>query len=117
MISKCLFPVAGYGTRFLPATKSMPKEMLPIVDKPLIQYGVEEAMEAGLTYLGFVNGRNKRAIPDHFDINYELEAEIAGSGKEEKLSSIRDVMSACTFSYTRQNQMLGLGTPLPAGRH
>ena len=116
MIAKCLFPVAGYGTRFLPATKSMPKEMLPIVDKPLIQYAVEEAMEAGLTDLGFVNGRNKRAIPDHFDINYELEAEIAGSGKEEKLSSIRDVMAACTFSYTRQNQMLGLGHAIACGK-
>ena len=116
MLKKCLFPVAGYGTRFLPATKSMPKEMLPIVDKPLIQYGVEEAMSAGLTDLGFVNGRNKRAIPDHFDINYELEAEIAGSGKEEKLSAIRDVMQACTFSYTRQNQMLGLGHAIRCGK-
>lgn len=116
MIKKCLFPVAGYGTRFLPATKSMPKEMLPVVDKPLIQYGVEEAMAAGLTDLGFVNGRNKRAIPDHFDINYELEAEISGSGKEEKLASIRDVMSACTFSYIRQNQMLGLGHAVLSGR-
>ncbi|WP_062262511.1 UTP--glucose-1-phosphate uridylyltransferase GalU [Endozoicomonas arenosclerae] len=116
MIKKCLFPVAGYGTRFLPATKSMPKEMLPVVDKPLIQYGVEEAMLAGLTDLGFVNGRNKRAIPDHFDINYELEAEIAGSGKEEKLSTIREVMAACTFSYTRQNQMLGLGHAILCGR-
>lgn len=116
MIKKCLFPVAGYGTRFLPATKSMPKEMLPIVDKPLIQYGVEEAMLAGLTDLGFVNGRNKRAIPDHFDINYELEAEIAGSGKEEKLSTIREVMNACTFSYTRQNQMKGLGHAILCGK-
>ena len=116
MLKKCLFPVAGYGTRFLPATKSMPKEMLPIVDKPLIQYGVEEAMLAGLTDLGFVNGRNKRAIPDHFDINYELEAEIAGSGKEEKLSAIREVMAACTFSYTRQNQMLGLGHAIRCGK-
>ncbi|MGI9276276.1 MAG: UTP--glucose-1-phosphate uridylyltransferase GalU [Endozoicomonas sp.] len=116
MLSKCLFPVAGYGTRFLPATKSMPKEMLPVVDKPLIQYGVEEAMLAGLTDLGFVNGRNKRAIPDHFDINYELEAEIAGSGKEEKLSAIREVMAACTFSYTRQNQMLGLGHAIRCGK-
>ncbi|MGI9280140.1 MAG: UTP--glucose-1-phosphate uridylyltransferase GalU [Endozoicomonas sp.] len=116
MIKKCLFPVAGYGTRFLPATKSMPKEMLPVVDKPLIQYGVEEAMLAGLTDLGFVNGRNKRAIPDHFDINYELEAEIAGSGKEEKLSTIREVMAACTFSYTRQNKMLGLGHAILCGR-
>ena len=78
MIKKCLFPVAGYGTRFLPATKSMPKEMLPIVNKPLVQYGVEEALEAGLTDVGFVTGRGKRAIADHFDVNYELEREIRG---------------------------------------
>ena len=73
MLNKCLFPAAGYGTRFLPATKAMPKEMLPIVNKPLIQYGVEEAIEAGLTDIGFVSGRGKRAIEDHFDISYELE--------------------------------------------
>ena len=72
MIRKCLFPAAGYGTRFLPATKSMPKEMLPIVNKPLIQYGVEEALAAGLTQIGFVTGRGKRALEDHFDTNYEL---------------------------------------------
>ena len=72
MIRKCLFPAAGYGTRFLPATKSMPKEMLPIVNKPLIQYGVEEDLAAGLTQIGFVTGRGKRALEDHFDTNYEL---------------------------------------------
>ncbi len=77
MIKKCLFPVAGYGTRFLPATKAMPKEILPIVDKPLVQYGVEEAVEAGLTDIGFVTGRGKRAIEDHFDVSYELEHQIA----------------------------------------
>ena len=71
MLNKCLFPAAGYGTRFLPATKAMPKEMLPIVNKPLIQYGVEEAIEAGLINKGFVSGRGKRAIEDHFDISYE----------------------------------------------
>ena len=76
MIKKCLFPVAGYGTRFLPATKSMPKEMLPIVNKPLVQYGVEEAIEAGMTTCAFVTGRGKRAIADHFDISYELEHQI-----------------------------------------
>lgn len=109
MVHKCIFPVAGYGTRFLPATKSMPKEMLPIVDKPLIQYAAEEAMEAGLFDLGFINGRNKRAIPDHFDINYELENEIAGSGKEEYLKGIRKLMNGCTFTYRRQMKMKGLG--------
>lgn len=81
MIRKCLFPAAGYGTRFLPATKSMPKEMLPIVNKPLIQYGVEEALAAGLTQIGFVTGRGKRALEDHFDTNYELEHQITGSSQ------------------------------------
>ncbi len=115
IIHKCLFPVAGYGTRFLPATKSMPKEMLPIVNKPLIQYAAEEAMEAGLTDLGFVTGRNKRAIADHFDISYELEKEIAGSGKEKLLDSINAVMENCTFTYTRQRRMLGLGHAVLTG--
>ena len=82
MIRKCLFPAAGYGTLFLPATKAMPKEMLPIVNKPLIQYGVEEALSAGLTQIGFVTGRGKRALEDHFDMSYELEHQIAGSSKE-----------------------------------
>jgi len=81
MLKKCLFPVAGYRTRFLPATKAMPKEMLPLVNKPLVQYGVEEAIEAGLTEIGFVTGRGKRAIEDHFDTNFELEHQIAGTGK------------------------------------
>ncbi len=115
MISKCLFPVAGYGTRFLPATKSMPKEMLPVVNKPLIQYGVEEAMAAGMTGLGFVTGRNKRAIPDHFDISYELETEIAGSEKESHLNGVREIMEKCTFTYTRQTRMLGLGHAILTG--
>jgi UTP--glucose-1-phosphate uridylyltransferase len=82
VISKCMFPVAGYGTRFLPATKSMPKEMLPVVNKPLVQYGVEEAIEAGMTTCALVTGRGKRAIADHFDISYELEHQISGSSKE-----------------------------------
>lgn len=81
MIKKCLFPAAGYGTRFLPATKAMPKEMLPIVNKPLIQYGVEEALEAGLHEIAVVTGRNKRAIEDHFDISYEMEQQIQGTDK------------------------------------
>jgi len=116
MIKKCLFPVAGYGTRFLPATKSMPKEMLPIVNKPLVQYGVEEALEAGLTDIGFVTGRGKRAIADHFDVNYELESEIKGSSKEQYLSSIREVMDKGKFSFTRQTEMRGLGDAILNGK-
>lgn len=116
MIKKCLFPVAGYGTRFLPATKSMPKEMLPVVNKPLVQYGVEEALDAGLYEVGFVTGRGKRAINDHFDTNYELEKEIAGSGKEELLAGIRNVINRGTFSTTRQRAMLGLGNAILTGQ-
>ena len=115
MIKKCLFPVAGYGTRFLPATKAMPKEMLPIVNKPLVHYGVEEALNAGLFEIGFVTGRNKRAINDYFDTNYELENEISGSGKETLLSDIRDVIDRGTFSTTRQSEMLGLGHAILTG--
>lgn len=115
MIRKCLFPAAGYGTRFLPATKAMPKEMLPIVDKPLIQYGVEEAKEAGCNTIAIVTGRNKRSIEDHFDISYELEQEIKGTDKENYLASIREIMQACTFSYTRQNEMKGLGHAILTG--
>lgn len=109
MIHKCLFPAAGYGTRFLPATKAMPKEMLPILTKPLIQYGVEEALEAGCREIGIVTGRGKRAIEDHFDINYELEHQISGTDKEKLLTSVRKITDSCTFSYTRQNEMKGLG--------
>ena len=116
MIKKCLFPVAGYGTRFLPATKSMPKEMLPVVNKPLVQYGVEESIAAGLSEVGFVTGRGKRAIDDHFDLNYELECEIAGTSKEEYLTSIRDVMDKGQFSFTRQTSMKGLGDAILNGR-
>lgn len=116
MIKKCLFPVAGYGTRFLPATKSMPKEMLPIVNKPLVQYGVEEAIEAGLREIGFVTGRGKRAIADHFDVSYELEHQIAGTSKEAYLKSIREVMKNASFSFTRQSEMRGLGDAILNGR-
>ena len=116
MIKKCLFPVAGYGTRFLPATKAMPKEMLPILDKPLVQYGVEEAVAAGLTEIGFVTGRGKRAIEDHFDVSYELEHQIAGTGKEQALAGIRELIDQCTFSYTRQINMRGLGDAVLKGR-
>ncbi|WP_345197209.1 UTP--glucose-1-phosphate uridylyltransferase GalU [Kistimonas scapharcae] len=116
MIQKCLFPAAGYGTRFLPATKSMPKEMMPVVNKPLIEYGVDEAMQAGLNEICIVTGRGKRALEDHFDINYELEHQIAGTGKEAYLNGIRDIMNKCTFSYTRQTEMKGLGHAILTGR-
>jgi len=115
MIKKCLFPAAGYGTRFLPATKATPKEMLPILTKPLIQYGVEEAVEAGITTMAIVSGRGKRAIEDHFDISYELEHQIKGGSKEVLLDEIRSLITRCTFSYTRQVQMKGLGHAILTG--
>lgn len=115
MIEKCLFPVAGYGTRFLPATKSMPKEMLPVVNKPLVQYGVEEAIDAGMSNISFVTGRGKRAIADHFDISYELEHQISGTGKEVYLECIRDVLDKGIFSFTRQREMKGLGHAILTG--
>ncbi len=115
-IKKCLFPAAGYGTRFLPATKAMPKEMLPIVNKPLIQYGVEEALEAGITNMAIVTGRGKRAIEDHFDISYELENQIKGTSKESLLSDIRAVINRCVFTYTRQIEMKGLGHAVLTGK-
>ena len=115
MIEKCLFPVAGYGTRFLPATKSTPKEMLPIVNKPLLQYGVEEALDAGMLNCALVTGRGKRAIADHLDLNYELEAEIAGSSKEKYLEGIRDVIDRGVFTMVRQRAMKGLGHAILTG--
>ena len=114
-IRKCLFPAAGYGTRFLPATKAMPKEMLPIVAKPLIQYGVEEALAAGLHQMAMVTGRGKRALEDHFDISYELEDQIEGSTKEALLAGIRSIIRRATFSYTRQIEMKGLGHAILTG--
>jgi len=115
MIKKCLFPAAGYGTRFLPATKATPKEMLPILTKPLIQYGVEEAVLAGINTMAIVSGRGKRAIEDHFDISYELEHQIKGGSKESLLSEIRSLITKCTFSYTRQVEMKGLGHAILTG--
>lgn len=114
-IKKCLFPAAGYGTRFLPATKAMPKEMLPVLTKPLIQYGVEEALEAGCDTMAIVTGRGKRAIEDHFDISYELEHQIKGSKKEHYLTEIRALIERCTFTYTRQIEMKGLGHAILTG--
>ncbi len=116
MVKKCLFPAAGYGTRFLPATKAMPKEMLPIVNKPLIQYGVEEAMQAGIYRMAIVTGRGKRSLEDHFDISYELEHQIKGTKKELHLSEIREIIEKCTFSYTRQVEMKGLGHAILTGQ-
>lgn len=115
MIKKCLFPAAGYGTRFLPVTKAMPKEMLPLVNKPLIQYGVEEALAAGMDGIAIVTGRGKRAIEDHFDISFELETQIAGTTKENALKEVRHIMNECTFSYTRQVEMKGLGHAILTG--
>ncbi|HEX5538287.1 MAG TPA: UTP--glucose-1-phosphate uridylyltransferase GalU [Methylophilaceae bacterium] len=109
-ITKAVFPVAGLGTRFLPATKASPKEMLPIVDKPLIQYAAEEAIASGATELIFINGRNKRSIPDHFDKSYELEAELEASGKTEMLKMIQSILPKnVTCIYIRQSEALGLG--------
>jgi len=115
MIEKCLFPVAGYGTRFLPATKSTAKEMLPIVNKPLLQYGVEEALAAGMNNCAFVTGRGKRAIADHFDISYELEHEISGTSKEKYLEGIRGVIDQGVFTMVRQREMKGLGHAILTG--
>ena len=109
-IKKAVFPVAGLGTRFLPATKASPKEMLPVVDKPLIQYAVEEAVEAGIEDLIFVTGRNKRSIPDHFDKAYELEAELEAKGKDKLLKLVKDIVPPhVTCIYLRQSEALGLG--------
>lgn len=109
-IRKAVFPVAGLGTRFLPATKASPKEMLPIVDKPLIQYAVEEAVEAGIDQLIFVTGRNKRSIPDHFDKAYELEAELEAKGKDKLLKLVNNIVpDHVSCIYIRQTEALGLG--------
>lgn len=109
-IRKAVFPVAGLGSRFLPATKAQPKEMLPIVDKPLIHYAVEEAVAAGITEMVFITGRNKRAIEDHFDKAYELEAELEAAGKQQLLDIVRNVIPKnVTCIFIRQSAPLGLG--------
>lgn len=116
MIKKCLFPAAGYGTRFLPATKSMPKEMMPVVNKPLIEYGVEEAINAGMESMCIVTGRGKHTLMDHFDKNYELEHQIEGTNKEELLIDIRNIIESANFTYIRQREMKGLGHAILTGR-
>jgi len=109
-IRKAVFPVAGLGTRFLPATKANPKEMLPVVDKPLIQYAAEEAVRAGIETLVFVTGRNKRSIPDHFDKAYELETELEAKGKRDRLEAVQKIIPAnVSCIYIRQAEALGLG--------
>ena len=113
-----VFPVAGLGTRFLPATKAQPKEMLPVVDKPLIQYAVEEAYAAGIRHMVFITGRNKRAIEDHFDTAYELENELEAAGKHSLLELLRSVkMEDMHFSYVGQHRMLGLGHAVLCAEH
>jgi UTP--glucose-1-phosphate uridylyltransferase len=117
-VTKAVFPVAGLGTRFLPATKASPKEMLPIVDKPLIQYAVEEAVDAGVTDMIFITGRGKRAIEDHFDKAYELEAELQAHGKNKLLKEVRGLLpDGVTCAYIRQAEALGLGHAVLCARH
>ena len=115
MIKKCLFPAAGYGTRFLPATKAVPKEMLPILNKPLLQYGIEEALAAGIANMAIVTGRGKRAIEDHFDNAFELEMQLSGTSKESYLMEIKEIIKNSTFTYVRQKKMLGLGHAILTG--
>ncbi|HEY3049195.1 MAG TPA: UTP--glucose-1-phosphate uridylyltransferase GalU [Polaromonas sp.] len=117
-LNKAVFPVAGLGTRFLPATKAQPKEMLPVVDKPLIQYAVEEAYSAGIRHMIFVTGRNKRAIEDHFDTAYELENELEVADKQALLALVRSVQpDDMNFSYVRQPRSLGLGHAVLCAEH
>ncbi len=109
MITKCIIPVAGFGTRFLPATKAQPKEMLPIVDKPVIQFLVEEAVASGIKEIIFITGRGKRAIEDHFDCSFELEYNLVEKGKQELLNEVRQISEMAKFFYVRQPRPLGDG--------
>jgi len=115
-ISKCLFPVAGYGTRFLPATKAIPKEMLPILTKPLIQYGVEEAMSAGMTTMAMVTSKYKQAIKNHFEPHADIDTSIKGTAKESLLDEVNYASGQCGFTYIEQKQMLGLGHAIYTGK-
>src|SRR5216117_751797 len=109
VIRKAVFPAAGLGTRFLPATKAQPKEMLPLVDKPIIQYGVEEALASGVDNIILVTGRGKNAIEDHFDVSVELETFLESRGKTDLLNEIRKISNLINFAYVRQGEPLGLG--------
>ena len=115
-ISKAVFPAAGLGTRFLPATKAQPKEMLPLVDKPLIQYVIEEAVAAGIRNVTIVTGRGKNAIEDHFDVSYELERVLEARGKEKQLAEVREISNMINVSYVRQKEALGLGHAILVAR-
>jgi len=115
MINKCLFPVAGFGTRFLPVTKSVPKEMLPILTKPLIEYAVEEAIDAGCNTMAMVTSRYKKAIEDYFDNNSDINSLIKGSSKEKLLEPLNDIVSRCNFTFIRQKSMRGLGDAILTG--
>src|SRR3984885_9365371 len=108
-VRKAVFPAAGLGTRFLPATKAQPKEMLPLVDKPIIQYGVEEALRSGIRNIIMVTGRGKSAIEDHFDVSFELENLLETRGKKELLAIVRSISDMINVSYVRQKEALGLG--------
>jgi len=116
IIRKAVLPVAGLGTRFLPATKAQPKEMMPIVDKPLVQYGVEEVAASGIPMVIFVTGRGKDAIEDHFDVSFELEHQLAGRGKEELREQMRSIAGLLQMTYTRQKNPLGLGHAILTAR-
>jgi UTP--glucose-1-phosphate uridylyltransferase len=115
-VKKAVFPVAGLGTRFLPATKSSPKEMLPLIDKPLVHYVVEEAVASGIENILFVTGRGKRALEDYFDISFELEALLQEKGKEETLREVREIADMVKIFYVRQKQALGLGHAILCAR-
>jgi UTP--glucose-1-phosphate uridylyltransferase len=115
-ITKCLFPVAGYGTRFLPATKAIPKEMLPILTKPLIQYGVEEAMSAGMTSMAMVTSKHKQAIENHFKPHADIETSIKGTAKASLLDEVNHASDQCDFTYIEQQEMLGLGHAIYTGK-
>jgi UTP--glucose-1-phosphate uridylyltransferase len=115
-ITKAIFPAAGLGTRFLPATKAQPKEMLPLVDKPLIQYVIEEAVAAGIHSVTIVTGRGKNAIEDHFDVSYELEQVLEARGKADQLKEVRDISNMINVSYVRQKEALGLGHAILVAR-
>lgn len=116
-VRKAVIPVAGFGTRFLPATKAMPKEMLPIVDKPVIQYLVEEAVASGIEDIVFITGRGKRAIEDHFDVSYELEDTLVEKNKKDLLEAVQGISSLANFSYVRQSMPLGDGHAILQAAH
>src|SRR5580700_11164246 len=115
-VRKAVFPAAGLGTRFLPATKAQPKEMLPLVDKPLIQYVIEEAVAAGIRNVTIVTGRGKNAIEDHFDVSYELEHVLEARGKVQQLAEVREISNMISVSYVRQKEALGLGHAILVAR-